>query len=180
MSSVARRYAKALFDLAKEQGQIESIGEQLFAAAGELSIPEVAELANSPRLSSDRRHALIGAVAQQLSLSPLVTTFLELLADKQRLRHLASIARMFQKLEDEALGRLRMTIRSAKPLPDAERDEVAAAFGRQLQRTVIATTEVDPELLGGIVVDADGKVYDGSVRSQLERLAKQIAHPDSH
>jgi F-type H+-transporting ATPase subunit delta len=180
VSSPARRYAKALFSLAQEQGQIEAIGEQLFAAAAELSLPEVAELANSPRLSSERRQALIGAVAQQLALTPLLTNFLQVVAEKHRLRNLTAIASQFQKLEDQALGRLRMTIRSAKPLPEAERDEIAAAFGRQLQRTVIATTEVDPELLGGLVVDADGKVYDGSVRSQLERLAKQIAHPDSH
>jgi F-type H+-transporting ATPase subunit delta len=179
VSSVARRYAKALFSLAQEQNQIEAVGQQLFAAAAELALPEVAEMASSPRLSLAHRRSLIDAVAQQLSLAPLLTTFLQVLADKYRLRELGSIAAHFQKLEDQALGRLRMTIRSATPLPDAERDQIATAFGRQLNRTVIATTEVDPELLGGVVVDADGKVYDGSVRSQLERLAKQIAHPDS-
>ena len=180
MSAVARRYAKALFSLAQEQGQIETVGEQLFAAAAELEVPELAELANSPRLSIERRRALVGALSQQLSLIPLVATFLSLMADRQRLREFSAVARIFQELEDQALGRIRMTIRAATPLSDAERDQIAANFGQQLQRTIIATTEVDPTLLGGIVVAAEGKVYDGSIRSHLERLAKQMAHPDSH
>ena len=180
MSAVARRYAKALFSLAQEQAQIETVAAQLLAASAELTVPELAELANSPRLSSPRRRALVDAVSQQLSLAPLVNTFLSLLADHQRLRELPAIATRFQELEDQALGRVRMTIRSATSLPDAERDEISAAFGRQLGLTVIARTEVDPTLLGGVVVVAEGKVYDGSIRSNLERLAKQMAHPDSH
>lgn len=180
MSSVARRYAKAIFALAEEQRELETIGRQLLAAAAEMAIPDLAEVASSPRLSTERRHALVEAVAQQLQLSPVVTTFLELLADKQRLAELGPIADHFQRLEDQALGRVRMRIRSAVPLGDADRDRIAAAFGRELGRTVLATTEVDPSLLGGVVVEGDGKVYDGSVLSQLDRLAKQLAHPDTH
>ena len=180
MSAVARRYAKALFSLAQEQKQIEVVGQQLFVAAAELELPELAELANSPRLSVERRRALVGALSQQLCLAPLVATFLSLLADRQRLGQVQAIAVRFQQLEDQALGRIRMTIRTATPLSDAERDQIAARFGQQLQRTIVASTEVDPTLLGGVVVIAEGKVYDGSIRSHLERLAKQMAHPVSH
>jgi len=179
MSSVARRYARALFDLAKEQGAIEAVGRELLAATAQLEIPELAEVVASPRLSSERRHALVDALAQQLSLSQTTATFLLLLADKQRLQEIGAIARRFQDLEDDALGRVRMTVRSAVPLTQTQVDEVAAVFGKQLQRTVIARAEVDPSLLGGIVVETEGKVYDGSVRSNLERLAKHMAHPDS-
>jgi F-type H+-transporting ATPase subunit delta len=180
MSSVARRYARALFELAQEQGQIDVVGTQLAAAAAELRIPELAEMADSPRLSADRRHALVQAVAEQLSLTPLVTTFLLLVSDNRRLKELSGVAEQFQRLEDQALGRVRMTIRSAVPLSDAQRDAISSAFGRQLERTVIARTAVDPSLLGGVVVEAEGKVYDGSVLSNLERLAERMANPDSH
>ena len=180
MSAVARRYAKALFELAQEQGIIEPVGEQLFAAAAELELPELAELANSPRLSADRRRALVGALGQQLDMASLLVTFLSVLADHHRLRELSAVARNYQQLEDQALGRVRLTIRTAVPLPDAERERIAATFGAQLKRTVIARAEVDPALLGGVVVVAEGKVYDGSIRSNLQRLAKQMADPDSH
>lgn len=180
MSLVARRYARALFELAQEQGTIEAVGRELLAASAELEIPELAEVIGSPRLSTERRHTLIDSVAQQLSLSSLVATFLLLLSDKHRLPEIGAIARQYQQLEDDALGRVRMTVRSAVPLTQAQIDEISAVFGKQLQRTVIARAEVDPNLLGGIVVETEGKVYDGSVRSNLERLAQHMAHPDSH
>lgn len=180
MSGVARRYAKAIFALAREQGELETVGPQLRAAAAEMAVPELAEVASSPRLTAERRHALVEAVSAQLQLSPVVATFLALLADSRRLGELGHIADHFQGLEDEALGRVRMRIRSAVPLSDGQRDQIAASFERQLGRTVLASTETDPSLLGGVVVEADGKVYDGSVLSQLDRLAKQLAHPDTH
>jgi F-type H+-transporting ATPase subunit delta len=180
VSSVARRYARALFELAQEQGQLEAAGRQLFDAAAELRIPELAEVAASPRLSAERRHALVDAVAKQLSLSPLVETFLLVVSDHRRLGELTSVAEQFQRLEDQALGRVRMTIRSAAPLADAQQEAIAQSFAARLGKKVITRTEVDPELLGGVVVETEGKVYDGSVRSNLERLAKRMADPDAN
>jgi F-type H+-transporting ATPase subunit delta len=98
-----------------------------------------------------------------------------LLADHRRLDHIVGIAQAFAHILDQKLQRVRATITSAAPLSDAQRQELVAAFERKLGRTVLAEASVDPQLLGGVVVDVDGTVYDGSVHTQLQALANRIA-----
>lgn len=180
MSAVARRYAKAVFALAKEQQRIESIGAELGAAAHLLGTPMLSEVVASPLLSPARRNAILDAVCEQLSLSPVVANFLRILGDHLRLGQMNAIVDQYQRLEDLALGRARLLIRSAVPLSDDRQAEVAAAFEQALGKSVIPRVETDPSLLGGVVVEAEGKVYDGSVRTQLERLGREIARSDIH
>lgn len=181
MSAVARRYAKAVFALAQEQHQIEAVGQQLLAAMELLATPPLPEVIASPLLAAERRRAIVRTVSQQLALSPVMSTFLLLLADRRRLDQMASIADHYQRLEDRALGRVRLLIRSAVPLSENQRTRIADAFQRMLGRTVLARVEVEPALLGGVIAEAEGKVYDGSVRTQLERLGQLTArrHRDS-
>ena len=180
MSAVARRYAKAVFALAKELQKIESVGAELGAAAHLLGAPALAEVISSPLLSTTRRNAILDAVRQQLSLSPTAANFLSVLGDHLRLAQMDAIVEQYQRLEDRALGRIRLLIRTAAPLADDRQAEIAAVFEGQLGKTVISRVETDPTLLGGIVVEAEGKVYDGSVRTQLERLSREIARSDIH
>jgi F-type H+-transporting ATPase subunit delta len=114
-------------------------------------------------------------VAQGLSLSNLLTRFLAVLSDHQRLSELPAIAEYFQRLLDQTLGRVRIAIRSARVLDPAQEQQIAAAFARLTGKQVMPAAVVDPELLGGVLVEVEGKVYDGSVRTQLERLAKELS-----
>ena len=180
MSAVARRYAKAIFALAQEQKQLDIVGEQITAAADLLDTPELAAVTSSPLLAPERRTAIMRAVLDQLAASPLVSTFLLLLAEHRRLDQLRWVVKEYERLEDEALGRTRLAIRTSEPLLPAQRKEIVGAFERLLSKTVISREEVDPALLGGVVVDAEGKVYDGSVRTQLERLRRDIARFETH
>ncbi len=180
MSAVARRYAKAIFALADEQKQIEALGRELLAAARLLGQPELAHVAASPLLSVARRKALVDAMGAQLSLSPLTEKFLLYLAEQRRLGQLGPIADQYQVLEDRVLKRMRLQIRSAAPLPEAQRREIIAAFERASGKAVMATETDDDSLLGGVVVEAEGRVYDGSLRTQLQRLAAKIAGVESH
>jgi F-type H+-transporting ATPase subunit delta len=178
MSAVARRYAKAVFSLAQDEKQIDAMGQQLRAAADLLWVPALRHVITSPLVSASRRRTIVQGVKAQLGLLPTVEKFLLLLADRHRLDEMPSIADQFQRLEDQSAGRARIVIRSAAPLIDAQRDQIVSRFQRALGKTIVARTEVDAQLVGGVVVEAEGKVYDGSVRTQLETLAKQIARTE--
>jgi F-type H+-transporting ATPase subunit delta len=175
MSAVSRRYAKAIFALAEDEQSLEPTAEQLGRLAALVQDPTVGPVLRSPLLSPRRRRDLAQTVAQGLSLSNLLTRFLAVLSDHQRLSELPAIAAYFQRLLDQTLGRVRIAIRSARVLDPAQEQQIAAAFARLTGKQVMPAAVVDPELLGGVLVEVEGKVYDGSVRTQLERLAKELS-----
>ena len=179
MSAVARRYARALFALAKEQQGLESIANELGRIIAVAEDPTVAPVLRSPLLPAAHRRQLVQTLAADLKLSDLLTRFLGLLADHQRLGELGAIAEHFERLLDEERGRVRVSIRSAAALEPTQQRAVVAAFTQLTGKQVLPNVLVDDSLLGGVIVEAEGKVYDGSVRTQLDRLAKQLIGTDS-
>jgi F-type H+-transporting ATPase subunit delta len=173
--AVARRYAKAVFGLAKEAGALQPTADQLARLAAVASDPTVGPVLRSPLLSAARRHDLAQTLGRELPLSELLTHFVQLLADHQRLRELPAIADRYQHLLDTELGRVRVTIRSASPLDAKQEADIVAVFARLTGKQVISRTVVDTALLGGVVVEVSGKVYDGSVRTQLDRVAHELS-----
>ena len=174
MSAVARRYATALFALAKEATAVAPTAEELARVATLAAEPAISAVLGSPLLSPAHRLEFARTLAGEIKASPLLTRFVSLLADHQRLAELPAIHRYFQQLLDEDLGRVRVTIRSSSALSAQQQTVLVAAFANITGKQVIPTVVVDPELLGGVVVEAAGKVYDGSVRTQLTRLAKEL------
>ena len=172
---VARRYAKALFALAKEADRLEPIGETLAALGALAADPAVAPALANPLLRAEARRRMADALAESVAAERLVRNFLCLLADRQRLDHLARIAQQYERLVDEALGRVRATVWTAAPLVEADVELVRRALERLTGKTVVLALRDDPELLGGVVAEVEGKVYDGSLRTQLRRLAASIA-----
>jgi F-type H+-transporting ATPase subunit delta len=175
VSSVARRYAKAIASIAKEQGALEAIGEELRRLAGVAADPAIAPILANPLLSADSRRAIARSLGEQLRLGPMARNFLSLLADHQRLDHLAAIADRYDRIVDKELGRVRARVRTAVELSAEESQAVDAALERLTGRKVIAERSVEHELIGGMVVEVEGTVYDGSVRTQLRRLASAMA-----
>ncbi|MFN8627056.1 MAG: ATP synthase F1 subunit delta [Candidatus Binatia bacterium] len=171
---VARRYAKAVFSLASEERALEDTARQLERLAALVQDPTVGPVLRSPLLSPVRRRALAQMLAKELSLSELLSRFLGVLSDRQRLGELAAIADHFQHLYDRALGRVRITVRTARPLEAVQQEQLMGAFAHLTGKHVLPTVVLDPELLGGVLVEVEGKVYDGSVRTQLQRLAKEL------
>jgi len=174
MSTVSRRYAKAIFSLAENEHSLEETCNQLARLAALLHDPAVGPVLRSPLLAPGRRRELAQTLARELGLSDLLTRFLGVLSDHQRLGELPAIADNVQHFYDQALGRVRITIRSARPLSATQEQEINAAFARLAAKQVVPSAVVDPELLGGVLVEIEGKVYDGTVRTQLERLAKEL------
>jgi len=175
MSAVAGRYAKALFALAKEAGTLPSTADELARVAAQASQPSVAAVLGNPLLPASRRAEIAQLLVRELALSDLLTRFVGLLADHQRLQILPAIHAYVQRLLDQELGRVRVSIRSAAGLQAQQEGDLVAAFTTLTGKQVIPQVSVDPELLGGVVVEVEGKVYDGSVRTQLDRLAKELA-----
>ncbi len=171
---LAKRYARALFSLT--QGALAATAEELGRAATVLEEPRLALVLRSPAVDAAARVRIARQVATALGLSHDMGNLLCLLAERDRLEVLADIAGAYEELVDEALGRARALIRSATPLSVAEKNDLVELARRLTgRREVLATTEVDPELLGGVVLHIDGKVYDGSLSAQLVRLSKQMA-----
>jgi F-type H+-transporting ATPase subunit delta len=173
---LAKRYARALLALAREEKRLEAIGEELERAVGAFEEPRLRPLLLSPVIDARTRLATTREVTSRLGLSPIVTNLVSLLAERDRLVLLTDVAHWYGALLDAELGRARVTIRSAAPLSGTDRDDLVQLARRLTgRREVIATTEVDPELLGGVVLDVAGTVYDGSLRAGLARLAKEMA-----
>ena len=173
--SVARRYAKAIAAIAREENSLDQTGAALNALASVARDPAAASVLANPLLAPNRRRELVQSIGKELGVGPSVSHLLSLLADQRRLDQLAGIADHYQKLVDAALGRVRATISSAAELSPEEERSIVAALEKLTGKTVLAERRVDPDLLGGVVVEVEGKVYDGSLRTQLERLAAGIA-----
>jgi F-type H+-transporting ATPase subunit delta len=174
-ASIARRYAKAVFALAQEDRSLEETGEELQRLAAVASVPDLAPVLANPLLSSASRRAIARTLAERLALRRTTTNFLQLLADHRRLDQLAGIADHYRKLVDRALGRVRAQISAATPLTPDQQQRLVDALAALTGKSVLPEWATDAQLLGGVVVEIESKVYDGSVRTQLERLATSIA-----
>ncbi len=174
--SLGRRYARALLDLAREAGSISAVGEELARAATTVARGDVRAVVLNPGIPAMNRRAIVGKIVERLGLSPVVGNLIRLMADRDRLGILPDVVRAYDALVDHELGRARVTIRSAGPLASdqlAEIEQLARRLTGAAQ--VVVSSQVDPELIGGVVLDAAGTVYDGSVMTQLARLADKMA-----
>ena len=173
---LGKRYARALLDLAREAGVLEATGEDLARAVAAFDEPRLRPFLLSPAIDPSTRQRTAKSVVAALGVSKIVANTIGLLADRDRLAVLPDVGRWFDRLLDDHLGRARVSIRSAAPLSAAEKNELIDVARRITRRQqIVATTEVDEDLLGGIVLDVSGTVYDGSVKTQLARLSKGMA-----
>ena len=174
-SAVAKRYARALFALGTEQGSIAETGKELREAAEAFTKPPLRAFADDVTLDRKTRRQATAKVAEAIGVSRLFANFLGVLAEHGRLRALSAIAAEYERLEDRQIGRVRARIRSARPLSEESRKRVLAVFAERTGKQVLAETEVDPSLLGGVVVEIGGRVFDGSLRVRLERLQQSLS-----
>lgn len=174
-ASVARRYARALFSLGLEEGRHEEYGEELesILAALEQSREAGAFLRN-PGYTQQQRHNAVDALASALKLSPVVVNFLRLLVDRQRVGDLALISRGYRAMVDEKVGRMRATVTSAAPMSDREQSRVREAIAEMTGRTIILDAKTDPSIIGGVVTQVGPRLFDGSLKTQLERMREEL------
>jgi len=173
--SIAKRYARALFGIASEQGTIEAAGEELVRVVAAFRDERLAALARSPAVGAAGKRAVAREVAERMGVSETMRSFLALLGERDRLDALEAIGERYASFVDAKLGRVRARIASARPLTEEDRRRVTRRFEEMTGKTVLADAVVDPDLLGGVRVEIGGRVYDGTVRTQLESIKSALA-----
>lgn len=172
---LAKRYARALLSVAKEENRLEETAAELESVAAWLADEELSEALTSPALSHENRRALVAQITESLGLSELTRNFLGLVTEQHRLDHFAAMQRAYGDLVDRELNRLRAVLRSAQPVSDAQKAEIASALEAKHGKKVLLSVEVDPALVAGITVEIEGKTYDGSARTQLAHVARSMS-----
>ena len=173
MAVAERLYARALFEAAQEQGRVEPVQRDLaeFAEAVESS-PELAAFLASPEVESAAKAGVLGELSD--GADPLVHNFLRLLAEKGRAGQIPGVRAEFQALVDRAQGRVAVELTTAYELSDEEAAAIVGQIEEASGRTVEATRRVDPELIGGLILQAGSLRVDASVRGRLERLRHEL------
>ena len=174
MEEVARVYSEALFDVARDHDALDEIRDQLGEVADAIAADhDLQVFFFSPYFSSaEKRDAISVAVS---GAEHELVNFLELLAEKHRMPAIFQIRRRFDELWSEAKKRLEVTLTSAVELDSDVVDKVGAEIERQTDREIDMTSDVDPEILGGLVLKVGNRVLDASLRSKLEKLRKEVA-----
>ena len=174
MAVAHRIYATALLDAAKDRGALDDVRRDLadFVQA-ESDVPELRELLRNPRLDRAAKRAALSELLA--GTNDLVRNFLLLVAEKGRGAEIEEIAREFERLVAREEGVLDVELTTAVELSDDEARELTSQIERASGRRVVATRNVDPDLIGGIVLQVGSLRLDSSVRGRLERLRRELA-----
>lgn len=174
-SKVATRYARALQELAVEQGQTEAWGAEVDRLVQIVSAPELADRLLSPQLPDRARLEAVTAIGEKLGLSFPLRSFAVVVARHGRLADLPAIAQAYQRLLDQRLGRARATVTFALPPTDAQVAAVSAALEAITGKKIIATVAVDGSLLGGLMAEVEGRTYDASLATAMTLMQRQLS-----
>jgi F-type H+-transporting ATPase subunit delta len=172
--AVARRYARALFELAEEQQNVETVATALGLTADLFADPEIGRVMTSP-VARVEKAGWLKEIAERASAPESFRNFLQLLDDRDRLDHVVAIRTVFDGLVDRKNGVTRATVCSAATLADDVVLDISRVFGTITGKKVEVRVELVPELIAGIIVEVDGRVYDGSLSTQLAKLHGQMA-----
>jgi F-type H+-transporting ATPase subunit delta len=171
-ASLAGRYAMALFELARDERQLETVGASLGALKRALAeSSDLREFVSSPLVSREESLRTIDSAGEAMALDPMTRNFLGVLARNRRLSQLGNVIRAFDMLAAGHRGEVTAEVVSARPLGD---DQLAALKANLRARTgsdIVVDLRVDPSILGGLVVKVGSRMIDGSIRTKLNTLA---------
>lgn len=169
--SSAARYAKALLDVGRKEGDPQAVERDLAAfvslADGH---PQLARALVNPAIPVQRKTALVGELLARVPVSPILGKLLLLLAGRDRLVLLPDLLEDYRRRLMDFQNIVRAEVTSAVPLPPGAAQAIERAIAARTGRAVAMTTRVDPDVLGGVVTRIGSVVYDGSVKRQLEKL----------
>lgn len=169
------RYASALFDLASQENQLDQTASDLGKIEEALnSSADFTALLAAPQISRKEAGAAVAAIAEELGLASLTRRFLGVLAENRRLAELPAVIREFQATLSVWRGNLSAQIITAHPLSADQRSALKAKLQERTGREMDMSGEVDPSILGGLIVRIGSEQIDSSVRTRLERLGQQM------
>jgi len=171
---VARRYARALLEVAPRD-QTEKWGAELEKLAQIVEAPELMLKLISPELSQESREQAMQKIAERLDLSFPLRSFAVVLARHRRIGEIGAVAESYQNLLDQQLGRERATVTFAMQPDDATVQRVVSGLEAIAGKKIIPTIKIDPALLGGLMAELGGKIYDGSLATRLADAQRRLA-----
>ncbi len=173
--SIARRYARALLELAKEEALVEKVLKDLHDFQSLLrDEPSIGEVLTRRSFSSLQQVGVLRDVLALTDFAPLTRNFLLLLVEKHRINVLDSIVVEFKRGYDELKGLVRVSVTSASPLPSRLEQQLIAYLEKATKRRVILTKQVDTGIIGGVVTRVGDVLFDGSLSTQLKRMKSEL------
>lgn len=178
--AIARRYAKALILIGKQDGQTESYGQELGGVA-ELMRREkqFADMLSNPLYNMGERRRVLDQAIARIGLSKTMTSFLQLLFEKGRIGFIVSINDFYQKMADELRGVARATLVSATELTAETVEKIRAALSKKTGKEIVLEVQRDSGLIGGIVTRIGDLVLDGSIKTQLLNMRESLRRGES-
>jgi F-type H+-transporting ATPase subunit delta len=173
LSTLARPYARAAFEYARDAGALAQWQTELATAAAVTTDDAVKAVLSDPGLTASRQAQTLIDVCGD-SISSAVRNFVAILADNKRLALLPEIFQQFQQFKANQEKSIDVEVVSAFDLADEMRDKIARGLGAKLEREVNVRTSTDSNLLGGVLIRAGDLVIDGSVRGRLNKLAEAM------
>jgi len=171
---LAKRYARALFELAEQAGQINAIAGELktFTALLEEQ-PRIKAFIMSQDVEKKRKLEVLEDLLKDKA-TPLIYQFLTVLVEKGRQNYYAEIVFEYNRFQDQKDGRVHAQVISAVPLQKEQLERVRQQLADNLKAEIILDHMVDASILGGVIIRVEGKVIDGSLRKQVERLRREL------
>ena len=173
-STVAKRYAAALFELALTKQSLNEVGTDLKEIVTAISSnEELISVLNAPKIPTSRKKEIVAGIFASANADVLNTVLL--LLDKKRVSEIAGVEAAFQKLAADAQGYADATVYSTRELTEAEKAEISASFGKLVGKSKLNITNViDASLIGGVRVQIGNYTYDSTISAKLEGLKKVL------
>lgn len=175
MGSLSKRYARALMEIAREEDSLNVFGDTLEALlAAFRGAPDGLHVLADSLLSPSQRLAAITEIAEKMGVSPLLKHFLMLLVQKERIGLLPEIVREFGRSRDEILGIVRVNVFTPKESDNLLLSQIEKILSNRLKKKVVARGGVRPDMIGGLILEIDHMIYDGSIQRDLERVRERL------
>ena len=173
MAGSVSRYAKAIFELASEEGKVDEWSRRLATISDVLDDPTARAILANPSVSVETRLKAVDELDLP-GVGPQGLNLMRLLVASRRTDRMAEIVEHFDVLADEAAGRVRASVTTAIPLSEPERSKLGRDLSAQLGRDVRLVAHVDPAILGGLVLQVGDRVTDASVAGRLDQLRRRV------
>jgi F-type H+-transporting ATPase subunit delta len=173
---ISNRYARALADVIIARGETNAVSDELHQYAAMIAgHNELREMFANPVIPMDRKQAVLNALVERKPLRETSINFLRLLLANQRLHQLDRVLKSLERELNSRAGILAADVTTARPVSDMQRDQLQNRLAGMTGQEVRLKFDVDPEIIGGVVTRLGSVVYDGSIKSQLERMKEELA-----
>lgn len=174
-NAIGKRYAKAAFELAQQEDARDTWMQRLRVLRERMRAPEALHVLTSPVVPVARRLEAVDVLDDDGRIGPEARNLAKLMVEAGHPDAIDAVVEEFERLDDEAAGRVRATVTTAIGLEEEDRRRLTSDLSRQLGQDIRLTSRVDPAILGGIVLQLGDRLVDASLRGRLQQLRRRLA-----